>query len=67
LDKQCCSLFLLFHFQEAAISSLGSDHQQAKQEIISLKEQLASTSQVSLCLDLRGEFNPSVKRLGSDA
>jgi hypothetical protein len=38
----------LFPDQEKLITNLGSDNQEARKEIISLKEQLASTSQVSL-------------------
>ena len=37
--------------QEKSITILESDHQEAKKEIISLKEQLASISEVSADLD----------------
>lgn len=43
----------LFHDQEKSIANLGTDHQEARKEIISLKEQLASTSQVRLTLVLQ--------------
>ena len=38
----------MFPDQEKLVTSLGSDNQEARKEMISLKEQLASTSQVSL-------------------
>ena len=36
----------MFSDQEKLVTNMGSDNQEARKEIISLKEQLASTSQV---------------------
>ena len=45
----------MFSDQEKLVTNMGSDNQEARKEIISLKEQLASTSQVIIS-------NPQGKR-----
>ena len=47
--------FFMFSDQEKLVTNMGSDNQEARKEIISLKEQLASTSQVIIS-------NPQGKR-----
>ena len=46
LDLVSYLSFFLFSDQEKLVTNLGSDNQEARKEIISLKEQVASTSQV---------------------